>query len=84
MTMPHADDAPGDAALIPHENDEAVVEPPSRDEAGLSVVLRSSDRVKCKPRKDFPRPGHVKPALLQRLLVFRRVAGDAHGLIVAT
>jgi len=84
MAMPHTDDASCDAARRPGEHDKPRIEPACCDEARLVVVLAIICTREVRPGKDFLCSAHVQTAFLQRPFAFCRVAGDPHGLTVAT
>src|SRR6185312_16025022 len=84
MAMPHTDDASCDAARRPCEHDKPRIEPTRCDEARLAVVLAIICAREVRPGKNFLCSAHVQTALLQCPFAFCRVAGDPHGLTVAT
>jgi hypothetical protein len=84
MAVPHTDDAPCSAARRPCKYDNSRIEPTSCDEAWFSVFLAIIVPREMRFRKDFFGAEHVQVALPQSPLVLGRVAGDPHGLNVAT
>lgn len=82
--MPHADDASSGPAWRPGHDHESGIQPPDGDESRLAVITPQIRASEMRAGKDFVGTTHVQAAILQRQQPLVSIAGDAHGIIVAT
>jgi hypothetical protein len=84
MTVPHADDASCNAAWRPCENYKPRIEPTNGNESRLAVVFAVIRAGEMRSGKNLSSANQIQSALLQGPIALLGIAGDSHGLIVAT
>jgi hypothetical protein len=82
--MPHIDNASGRTPGCPHKHDYFGIEPARSDEPRLTIVKTVVWARQVQASKNLFDPAHVQAPRLQRVQALGWIAGDAHGLSVAT
>jgi hypothetical protein len=84
MTVPNADDSTGNTTWGPNQDNDSFVKPPSGNVAQLAVIEAVVHTSQMSTGKDLFGSAHVEPTLTKQCVSLLRIAGDTHGLIVAT
>jgi hypothetical protein len=84
MTVPHADNASGLAAGRPDKIHQPRIQPTDSDVPRLAIVEAVVRAGQVGTREDFRRSAHIKAAIPQGVLALCGIAGDTHGITVAT